>query len=671
MKKILNKIAIAAITASTVTSCGLDEYNPASMSGDEILQTYEGLKGLENYCYSALYQEMFRAYDFLSVAEGGTDLWQVPNGSDYAMQVIYYDGLTTNTNATNKLFKQAYSMIGNCNAVINRATDVVDGAKEDIDILVAEAKCLRAYYYSVLVAYYGPITLNLDEPSENPSTTPSRNTIEDIYAQIVKDLTEAANVLKDTPFEGNRDRVTKKTALGLLARAYAQGAGEYELQENGISYWQRAKEVAEDMISQYGASCMYTDIEDTWAQANNTNNKEALFQVSGPNTSNTSVYNVNYCSNLHQYIFPKPNNLDIYPTADNANYLYGRTNTNVFAPSKYLIDLFDADNDKRWEQTFTYAYGLFSGVQMGGSYLFHPKNKPNTGEAILGTKHGVNAAASSCVPLNDYIIERYGLNPELKGKYIRPYCDLKTTVTDGTGTTQVTAMVWPKGETTGSITHLQEVKNIYAVPYPVTIDDDRFAIVLSKEYRTETEKAQSVYYTINIDDLFKDGEYRTDMIKVTNDQSIYPGLNKYNWLYDGSGTDNLQRKSGVVYVMRMAEIYLIAAEAELHLGNQSKAAEYLNVLVKRAARNTSSYEKMKYVTVTELNILEEYARELCGEYQRWPVMKRHKSLFKSQLEKGNPRAARCFDETKHYLRPISFDFLSQIDNAEEYGNNGY
>ena len=55
----------------------------------------------------------------------------------------------------------------------------------------------------------------------------------------------------------------------------------------------------------------------------------------------------------------------------------------------------------------------------------------------------------------------------------------------------------------------------------------------------------------------------------------------------------------------------------------------------------------------------------------WVLMKRHKDSFKQRLAVGNPRAAENFDENKHYLRPISFNFLSQIDNAEEYGNNGY
>lgn len=78
--------------------------------------------------------------------------------------------------------------------------------------------------------------------------------------------------------------MTKKTALGLLARVYAQGGGEYGLTEEGVSYWQRAKEVAEDMILAYG-DCLYDDVEDVWAPANNRNNKEALFIAAGPDAT--------------------------------------------------------------------------------------------------------------------------------------------------------------------------------------------------------------------------------------------------------------------------------------------------------------------------------------------------------------------------------------------------
>jgi hypothetical protein len=80
---------------------------------------------------------------------------------------------------------------------------------------------------------------------------------------------------------------------------------------------------------------------------------------------------------------------------------------------------------------------------------------------------------------------------------------------------------------------------------------------------------------------------------------------------------------------------------------------------------------MKLTTADEQAVLDEFARELVGEFGRWAVLKRHGfEKFKSQLQKGNPRAAKTFSE-KNMLRPISYTFLNQIENADEYGTNGY
>lgn len=674
MKNSLYKYAIAALASVSVASCSLDEYNPSQKTGDEVLATFEGFKGLQSYCYSSLYGQLFSVYDLLSVAEGGTDCWLTPAGNpDYAKQVIYYDGLATNTNATNKLFGQAYSMIGNCNAVVNRAKDVIDGNAADINTLVAEARCLRAFYYSLLVGYYGNITLTLEESTENPIVTPKRNTIEELYTQIIDDLTFAANTLKDTPYENNRARVTRKTALGLLARVYAQGGGEYGLSENGVSYWERARKVAEDMIVEYGTSCLYDDVSDVWAPANNRNNKEALFIAAGPNVTDLDTWNAgSQCNNVFTFMYPKPNTLTIYPTPDNQNYWYGRTNNSTLAPSKYLLDVFDAEHDKRWEETFTTAFVQFSGVQSGGDYLYTKSQIMDDGsKPTIGSKHGVNNNISSFTQLTQTIIDTYGLNPAFHNEKIYPYGDLNYTYYDGTWAAKLVAKVWPKGDHSGDPSHLIEVKNPYVIPYPVAEDDDRICFYLSKEPLSAEEKAKRRYYVINIDDMFVNGEYRTTDIKVTNDKNIYPGFNKFNWLFEDSYSSNLQRKTGDVFIMRMAEVYLIAAEANQQLGNGGKAAEYLNELKKRAARDDASYEAMKLSNATQDDVMDEYARELCGEYQRWLLMKRHKDTFKQRLQKGNPRAYRNFDENKHYLRPISFNFLSQIDNANEYGTNGY
>ena len=80
--------------------------------------------------------------------------------------------------------------------------------------------------------------------------------------------------------------------------------------------------------------------------------------------------------------------------------------------------------------------------------------------------------------------------------------------------------------------------------------------------------------------------------------------------------------------------------------------------------------KHDLTSASEQDVLDEYARELCGEFDRWALLKRHHA-FEKVLSKSNPRAAASFKSAIDYYRPISYDFLSQIDNAEQYGDNGY
>lgn len=652
MKNFL-KYTLVALAGSSLglTSCGLDEYNPSA--GNETVDSFETWKGLATYCYTPLATQLYSVYDFLSVAEGGTDMWLCPSGNrDYAKQLIYYDGLTTNTNASNKLFKQAYATIASCNSVINNADKVVGGTEEEKAKIVGEAKTLRAYYNLLLVTYYGPVTLTTQEVG-NANTSPVRNTVEEFYTSIVTDLKEAAAALDNTPVDGNYARVTKKTALGILARAYAQGAGE-NLQEDGKSYWQRAREVADDIINNASAYnvYLYDNVDDLWAQENNRNNKEALFIASGANTSLSEMKNYYVKNNLFTYTICNPNKLtDLYTRSDKTNYYLGRTNNNTFAPSKYSIDVFDPSWDRRWENTFMTAFGMYS--------MTDPDHQ------------WVGPYAGTCVTITPPIVKKYGINTKFTGKKIYPYVDMKV-VEGGAYNQYVPAGVWPKGETSGKPDKLMQVKNVYVIDYPVALDDNRFAIVMSKEPRTAEEKAQSQYFTINIDDLYGSNEYstefKTEQFDGTNSYQLYPSLVKFNWCYNGSWGSGLNTKNGDMMIMRTAEIYLIAAEACVQLGQASEAAKYLDPLRKRATRAGATTPALG--TVTEDVIFDEYAREMAGELNRWALLKRHHA-FETRLPKYNKRAAAFFNPERHYLRPISADFLNQIDNKDQYGDNGY
>lgn len=651
VKLMKTKLLYTAIIAGTLSfsSCELDEYNPTG--GDATIESFDAWSGLETYCYSPLAEQLYSVYDFMSVAEGGTDMWLTPGGNpDYAKQLIYYDGLTTNTNGSNKVFKQAYSCIASCNAVINNADNVKGITDYDKRILTAEAKTLRAFYNLLLVTYYGPVTLSQEDISKGETNVrPVRNTVEEFYTAIIKDLTEASDELDVQPYGGNYARVCKKTALGLLARAYAQGAGE-GLSENGVSYWQRAKDVADDIINNASAYnvYLYTDVSDLWAQANNRNNPEALFIVSGRDANDESYNYVNCNNNLFTYTICNPYKCsDIYTRADNTNYYLGRTNNNTIAPTKYTLSVFDPSWDKRYENTFMTAFGLFSMVDAGwvGPY-------------------------SACrVKITPNLITKYGIGEQYLGQYIYPYVDMATSTSAYGGNQYYPTGVWAKGDHSGDTKNLiKDVKNVYVVDYPVAEDDDRFAIVLSKDYKSAEEKAKSIYFTVNIDDLFDGDQYKTSQFDGTNSYQLYPSLIKYDWCYNGVVGNHMQRRNGDMMVMRTAEVYLIAAEACQQLGIPEEAIKYLKPLRDRAARPGTIAPEL--TEVTEETILDEYAREMAGEFCRWALLKRHHKLGE-RLKLYNSRAARYFNEDIHYNRPISADFLNQIENKDEYGDNGY
>jgi hypothetical protein len=111
------------------------------------------------------------------------------------------------------------------------------------------------------------------------------------------------------------------------------------------------------------------------------------------------------------------------------------------------------------------------------------------------------------------------------------------------------------------------------------------------------------------------------------------------------------------FVMRLAEMYLIAAEAELKIGKTDSAAYYLNVVRRRAAI------PLDY-------ILDERARELGGEQLRWFDLKRTNKL-QSRIQLMNPDAVKFF-QTYHTLRPIPQTQLDAVTNKEDFKQNpGY
>lgn len=690
MNKNILRTALVVCSTAMLASCSLDEYNPLSGDTAEGLAEYSKLYGLEAKCYEPISSQLYTTSDFLTVAELGTDLWITPQNSDNRKQLFYYDGLVPYTNQPwDKAFTQAYSALRNCATVITNAEKAIkegtDPNLNGIKKLYAEARFLRGFYHLTLTTYYGPITLiqeaydpnTLAGAADNANSeylSPKRNTLTEIYTSIIEDMKYAMENLDVTPFEGNRARASKKSAVGMLCRAYVEAAGQGLVSPDGESYWKKAADLASDFVAdteaggaKYGGY-LYSDISDVWASANNRNNKEALFLAPGIDANADSetykwssggknklfvcsYWNQKECSDLSKI------------TSDKTNYYYGRTNDGFMAPTKYLVDLYNPSWDKRWENSFQTAFGSFSMNQAGWDNMSYTKQT---------------------VTLTPKIAKLYGINVKFgaeKAK-IYPYVDCEAKASTSAGS-QYTAHIWKKGMTDGDTkTGLMDAKNPYVIDYPVAEDENRIFLYLYKHGDvSEESKNKRVYACVDIDDLYdENGSYLSTSVGnswaskygQTNPMwKTFPCLNKFQANYDGVFLgSNLQVKNADVMVMRAAEVYLIAAEAYQKLGEEGKAAEYINKLRKRAARAGVAESEYKLTTASEADVLDEYARELCGEHQRWMVLQRHKSLFMSQLQKGNKRAA---EKYRSYMkwRPISQTFLQQINNKEEYGDNGY
>lgn len=174
------------------------------------------------------------------------------------------------------------------------------------------------------------------------------------------------------------------------------------------------------------------------------------------------------------------------------------------------------------------------------------------------------------------------------------------------------------------------------------------AMYFPTESWTAAEKAAVPYRVINPD------EYLTsDGVTVVH----YPMFTKF----DDPGItftqpDQPSQGERDMVMMRSGEAYLIAAEAYLESSNSSRAAELLTDLRSRAGLTTA-------VAAGDVDldfILDERARELAGEANRWMDLKRTGKLIERTLAHNPHAALNNALKPMHLVRPIP---QTEIDNS--------
>lgn len=191
------------------------------------------------------------------------------------------------------------------------------------------------------------------------------------------------------------------------------------------------------------------------------------------------------------------------------------------------------------------------------------------------------------------------------------------------------------------------------------------------DYAAEvSKKATANYLVVDYKDVYDDANKNVITERGAGENMFryfYPSLNKHNSSNYYVANANKKRNGNLnaTFIIRMAEIYLIAAEADIYLNGGSNAMGYINKVRQRAGATPLTG------SASVRTVLDERGRELCGEYCRFYDLKRT-GMFKdnSYLQATHPDLARYF-KPEYALRPISTTFTNGIINGAEYQNPGY
>lgn len=130
-----------------------------------------------------------------------------------------------------------YKIIYDANELINTAVASGDTSNGTM-VNIAEAKAIRAFCYFELRRDYGEVPINLKTIDVPADEVAPKSTVAQVDAQIIKDLTEAAEVLPSQWPSSYLGRATKGMANALLAKLYLYRGN-----------WAKALELSETVIN--------------------------------------------------------------------------------------------------------------------------------------------------------------------------------------------------------------------------------------------------------------------------------------------------------------------------------------------------------------------------------------------------------------------------------------
>lgn len=324
MKKL---VIIIGILVTTLNSCSdfIEEDNRAFGSAEQYFLTAPGFESLVNTNYASL-KDIYGGDPWLF--EAGTDMYsegrnQEPEG------LAKYLTLSSSSAGVDLLYRTCYMAIQQANKGLYYST--LTEKATTLDTRIGELKFLRANAYFLLVQTYGGVPIVLDNIN-TAVTSFDRNSAEEVYTQVLKDLNESLPAVGTGAYTG---RVNKRAVQDLLAKVYLTRGYETF---GALTDFATAASLADQVIAGQALNISFADVVKPGNEMNAETVFSVQFSVASNATGNTALgssQNYWFSSYLGAAATGNP-----YP---NRSY--------TLCPTVYALSLYE-QGDKRWENTF-------------------------------------------------------------------------------------------------------------------------------------------------------------------------------------------------------------------------------------------------------------------------------------------------------------------------------
>ena len=309
---------------------------------------------------NAIYQSLSATYNGGNGFGGGLSPWlmlEFATGLANTELAEAFDNLAVK-NLTNSAdnsegliwWNESYRGIANANLAITKIPNIkMDETQKNI--LLAQAKYLRAFFYYNLVRIFGKVPL-ITAPADlsSPDFYPVQAAESDVYNLIVADLTTAESL--GLPFIDVSGRVSLGAVKSLLSSVYLTMAG-YPLQLGAVYYQKAADKASEVMQSnKYSLFQTYNDLHNPSLD----NTGENIFQVQFTALVLPSFW--------QQAIVPYNKGISVYSAQSGA----------IFSDLPFVSSFESGDKRAQERQFFYTKYTLNSNrgvtIELGNRYIY-------------------------------------------------------------------------------------------------------------------------------------------------------------------------------------------------------------------------------------------------------------------------------------------------------------